>query len=222
MGKETCSLKIFVSILAADFRNLEKEIRRAEDAGADGIHLDIMDGHFVPNLALGFHDVEAISKLTRLPLEAHLMVQKPLDYWKRFADLGVGAISAHVETLEDPEVFLAQATEAGMTPGLAIKPKTPLSKIIPHISNLGFILQMTVEPGFYGQAFLPETLPRLNELHTAFTDSPNSKFIEVDGGIGPATIAAVSREGATQSVVGSAAFKPKDMTERLKTLKELC
>lgn len=215
-------MKIFVSILAADFRNLEMEIRRAEDAEADGIHLDIMDGHFVPNLALGFHDVEAISKLTKLPLEAHLMVQNPMEYWKRFADLGVSAISAHVETLEDPQVFLAQVTEAGISPGLAIKPKTPLSDVVPHIPNLDFILQMTVEPGFYGQAFLPETLPRLSQLRTAFADAPKSKFIEVDGGIGPATIADVSRNGATQSVVGSAAFKPKDMTERLKTLKKLC
>ena len=214
-------MRISPSILAADFRHLEREIRRVEEASADGIHLDIMDGRFVPNLALGFQDIEAIRKTTSLPLDAHLMIDHPMDYWKRFADAGVGTVTAHIEVLPEPQAFLDAVRGAGLMAGLAARPGTDPSLLLAWAPRCDLVLQMTVEPGFYGQAFMPEALPRVADLRAALTRAVSKAQLQVDGGISPLSIAKAAKAGADHFVVGSAAFKAPDMKATLDQMRKL-
>jgi ribulose-phosphate 3-epimerase len=175
------------SVLSADFLNLGAELKSIEDAGADLVHLDIMDAHFVPNISFGSSVVKAVRRGTSLPLIAHLMIDYPLEYATRFAEIGVEAVSFHIEAVSEPFDVLKSIRELGLITGLAIKPSTKIDNYEQLIERCDFILIMSVEPGFSGQSFIPDALPKIEQL--AKTREKLGRFIpiEVDGGINDIT-----------------------------------
>ncbi len=194
------------SLLTADFGNLAAEIARAEAAGVDFIHLDIMDGHFVPNLSFGPVVVEAVRGMTELPLDVHLMIEDPESYLTAYANAGATIITIHVETTDHLHAALTQIRESGAAPGVTLNPLTSLEAIIPAIPFVEQILVMSVNPGFGGQTFLPFSLRRIEALRKVIDDLNPHCRLEVDGGIKPSNLARVVDAGATMVVAGSAIF----------------
>ena len=208
------------SVLAADFSKLAEELRSVEEAGADLVHLDVMDGHFVPNLTFGPVVVKGMRKLSRLPFEAHLMISEPARYARRFAEAGVQWLTFHVES-EGWSEALEEAGRLGLKRGLALNPETPLSAVEPHLEELDLVLVMSVHPGFSGQRFIPEVLPKIERLREIKEREGLGFLIGVDGGINPETAPLVARAGAELVAVGSAFFKAPDRAELVKFLKSL-
>jgi ribulose-phosphate 3-epimerase len=202
--------KIAPSILSADFGRLAEEVRAAERAGADWMHLDIMDGHFVPNLTIGPDVVAAVAKATRLPIDVHLMVREPDHLLEAFVAAGATALGVHVEACTHLHRTLSQIRKLGVRPCVVLNPATPASAIEPVLHLVDQILVMTVNPGFSGQKFIAETLPKIRELRTWIDASRRPVDIVVDGGIGPDTIERVAVHGANAFVMGSAFFKSPD------------
>lgn len=191
------------SMLKCDFGNLQAEITDLEAAGAKLLHLDVMDGHFVPNLSYGAMVIERIRERTELVLDAHLMISDPETYLDSYLKAGCDWITVHIEAVPQPENILKKIREAGRLAGIALNPETPVDQIA-HLSGLvDLVLVMSVHPGFGGQKFIPESIAKVKEVRQAFGDET---LISIDGGIGPATIPDVSRNGVDVFVAGSSIF----------------
>jgi ribulose-phosphate 3-epimerase len=202
-------IRIAPSILSADFTRLGEQVREAEAAGCDWIHIDVMDGRFVPNITMGPLVVEAVRRVTHLPLDVHLMVVEPERHLKSFAEAGADHLSVHIEVSPNLHRTLQNIHELGCRVGVAINPHTPASSLREIIHMLDVILVMTVNPGFGGQAFLPETLPKIRQLRTMAEASQRAIDIAVDGGINSETAALTVQAGANVLIAGSAMFSPK-------------
>ncbi len=209
------------SILSADFARLGEEIKAVEAAGADWIHIDVMDGHFVPNITIGPLVVEAARKVTDLPLDVHLMIEKPERYIQDFVDAGSDLISVQVETCVHLNRTIQVITEAGAKPGLVLNPATPLSTLKWELPHVYHVMLMSVNPGFGGQKFIASTLEKIRDLKQLIEDQKLDTLIEIDGGVNLNTIADISAAGADIFVAGSAIFKSPDYAETIAQFKEI-
>ncbi len=206
------------SVLAADFAHLADDLCRAEEAGVKVLHLDIMDGHFVPNLSFGIPVVEAIRRATKLPLDVHLMISEPEKYVGRFRDAGADALTIHIEPVDDPTPVLEEIRSLGAGVGLSLNPPTPVSEIEPYLSLCDMVLVMSVMPGFGGQAFDPVALEKLRRLREV---GHEDLVLSIDGGVNEATIGDCTAAGADLLVAGTAFFGHPDYAARLTTLTDL-
>lgn len=195
------------SILSADFTQLGDQIKRAEQAGADWFHVDVMDGNFVPNISMGPFIVEACRRVTDLPLDVHLMITKPERYLETFASAGADNLTVHIETCPDMGMTLKRIQELGCKAGITLNPGTKAEKIEPHLPLADLVLVMTVQPGFSGQSFLSEVLPKISQIRKSLDKIKSGAFLEVDGGINPETIRSAYDQGARVFVAASAIFK---------------
>lgn len=203
------------SILSADFSRLAEEIRDVEGGGSDWIHVDVMDGHFVPNLTIGPPVIRWIRKAAKLPLDVHLMIEEPSRYLKEYRASGADWITVHVEACRDVKGTIDQIRALGAKAGISLRPKTPVSALEPYLNWVDLILVMMVEPGFGGQEFMPAMLDKVRELRGRFKG-----FISVDGGINLETGAQAAQAGADVFVAGSAIFKERDRKLFIKRLRE--
>lgn len=208
---------VLPSLLLCDFGRLADEVARLEQAGVRALHLDVMDGHFVPNLSYGIPIVAAVRQLTNLPLDVHLMISNPSQFIRQFREAGADSMTIHIEAVPAPLPVLRQIREAGATAGLALNPSTPLSAVEPFLGEVDLVLVMSVNPGFGGQAFEQEALEKLEKLRSLDSDM----LLEVDGGVNRHTIAACARAGANGFVAGSAIFGQPDYGAALRQLESL-
>jgi ribulose-phosphate 3-epimerase len=211
--------RIAPSILAADFGRLAAEVRAVEQAGADWIHVDVMDGHFVPNLTIGPVVVQAVRAATRLPLDVHLMIEEPERYVDAYAAAGATTLGVHVETCPHLHRTLAQIREAGARASVVLNPATPAQLIEPVLEDVDQVLVMTVNPGFGGQKFIESMLGKIAWLRRVFDERALDADLEVDGGIGPGTAARAARAGANVFVAGTAIFGAPDYAEAIAALR---
>lgn len=204
--------KIAPSILSADFANLERDVRAIAENGGDWIHVDVMDGAFVPNITVGIPVVRALRKVTQLPLDVHLMIDRPVRYVEEFANAGADWISIHVEADQPHNILqaLEKIRALGCKAGIVLKPKTPVEAALPYLPYCDLVLVMTVEPGFGGQAFLFDQMPKLRRLRAWCKDANASCVLEVDGGVDEHTQVVCKENGADVLVAGSAYFKAED------------
>jgi ribulose-phosphate 3-epimerase len=219
--KELTMMLIAPSILSADFSRLGDEIRAVEAAGADWIHVDVMDGHFVPNITMGPLVVKAVKKVTRLPIDVHLMIENPDRYITDFAAAGADWISVHAEASVHLNRSIQLIRESKARAGVVLNPATPLSAIEWVVEDVDYILLMSVNPGFGGQAFIPNTLDRLADLGEMLKRRNLSPLIQVDGGVNDRTIADIARAGAGVFVAGSAIFGTSDYKAAITRFREL-
>ena len=203
-------LLISPSALAADFANLEQEVNKIAKAGCELLHLDIMDGHFVPNLTLGPPVIKSLRSKSDLIFDAHLMITDPMKYIPSFIDAGSDHITFHIESDGNPHDIIKLIKESGATAGISIKPNTPVSDIVPFLPELDLILVMTVEPGFGGQSFMGDMMPKVAELKKLAIENSYSYHIQVDGGVDQKTIKDVTEAGANVIVAGTAVFRHVD------------
>lgn len=208
---------VLPSLLMCDFGHLADEVARVEAAGVPALHLDVMDGEFVDNISYGFIVVETVRKLTKLPLETHLMIDRPERYVERFIKAGANLVTIHVEATKDAAAVLKQIRAQGAAAGLAFNPATPLTAIEPCLPFCDTVLVMSVNPGYGGQAFEPVALEKLRALREGKHPVP---LLEIDGGIHEETIAAASAAGAQLYSVGSGIFRAKDYRAAIGNLKE--
>jgi ribulose-phosphate 3-epimerase len=209
---------ILPSLLLCDFGNLEREIREVEAAGARALHLDIMDGYFVPNITYGFTIVEAARRISDLPLDVHLMIADPARYAVRFVEAGASLITIHAEATDDPGPILEEIRAHGAAAGMAFNPPTPVSVVKPVLDICDYALAMTVMPGYGGQTFTAGVLEKVRELRELMSPEAMS---EVDGGINDETIAMAAAAGAEMFVVGSGIFKTPDYAASMNELRQL-
>ncbi len=207
------------SILSADFGRLAAEVEAVERAGADWIHVDVMDGHFVPNLSIGPAVLAAVNAATELPLDVHLMIEEPWRYVEAFANAGADYITVHQEVCPDLESVFEAIENTGAKPGVAINPGTPVSTVVPLLSRAALVLVMSVNPGFGAQEFMPVSVGKLDALRNAREDSGSGCVLEVDGGIKAANAAEVVEAGADVLVAGSAVFKSPDYAATIAALR---
>ena len=205
-------IKVSPSILSADFVNLERDIRALTPAGADYVHIDVMDGEFVPNITIGIPVVAAIRKITGLPLDVHLMIDRPIRYVERFCKAGADILTVHVEadTEENTRHALEIIRDLGVRPAICVKPKTPAEAVLPFIDLCSLILVMTVEPGFGGQSFMADMMPKVEKIRAYINEKNPACELEVDGGVNEQTAEVCKAAGANVLVAGSAYFKAAD------------
>ena len=212
--------KIAPSILSADFTRLGEEINDVEKAGADYIHIDVMDGHFVPNITIGPMIVKAARRVTDLPLDVHLMISEPDYFIEDFAEAGASIITVHAEALNHLHRTIHLIRDKGVRPGVVLNPATPLGVVEYVLDQLDIVVLMTVNPGFEAQKFIPEVIPKIRRLRKMVNDLNLSLEIEVDGGIDPENIGRVSSAGADVFVAGSAIYYSKDYKETISLMRE--
>lgn len=215
-GLRAATPAIFPSLLACDFAHLEDEVREVEAAGAPALHLDVMDGHFVPNISIGVPIVEAVRRITDLPIDVHLMISEPAKYIEAFRKAGADSMTIHVEAAADPRPVLDRIRSLGAMAGLALNPPTPLSAIEASLPHCDIVLVMSVMPGFGGQKFETEALEKLRDLN----NRPNLDYLlEVDGGVGLDTVGPCAEAGAELFVAGTAIFKTDDYAGTIRRLR---
>jgi ribulose-phosphate 3-epimerase len=207
--------QVVPSLLLCDFGHLADEVKRLEDAGVRALHLDVMDGQFVPNITYGLPIVEAVRRATELPVETHLMIASPAQYLRQFRDAGADAMTFHFEAVRDARPLLEQIRQMGAEAGLAINPETPVSEIEPLLDACDILLVMSVSPGFGGQSFEPVALDKLSRLRELTT---NQQILEVDGGVNAKTIASCVAAGAHSLIAGSAIFGHSNYSQALDAL----
>jgi len=212
--------KIAPSILSADFTRLGEELKDVKKAGADYVHIDVMDGHFVPNITIGPMIVKAVRRVTKLPLDVHLMISNPDQFIDDFVQAGADMISVHSEAATHLHRSMQCIREAGTRPAVALNPATPLQMIEHVLDDLEMVLLMSVNPGFESQEFIPGVVPKIEQLREMIEKRGLNIEIEVDGGINPETIHLVSSAGADVFVAGSAIFYSKDYAETIRIMRE--
>ena len=212
-------IKIAPSILSADFANLERDIRRID--AADFVHVDVMDGVFVPNISIGIPVVKAIRPTTKLPLDVHLMITQPVRYVEQFCGAGADLVTVHVEadTEENIHAAIDKIHDKGKRAGVVLKPKTPAEAALPFLEKVELILVMTVEPGFGGQKFMEDMMPKVAALRRLIDERNPSCELEVDGGVAPDTCQTCIDAGANVLVAGSAVYKAEDIPARIAELR---
>jgi ribulose-phosphate 3-epimerase len=221
MRRTTKMAIIAPSILSADFSNLSQQIRLTEMGGADWIHCDIMDGHFVPNITIGPIIVKAARKSTKLPVDVHLMIEKPDNFLEAFAEAGANYITVHVEEVVHLNRSINRIKELGCKAGVVINPATPVNSIIDVAEYIDLLLIMTVNPGFGGQNFIPNSIRRIEEAVYLRTKLKANYLIEIDGGVNKETIVAAKKAGVDVFVAGSAIFDADNITAATAELKNL-
>ena len=213
--------KLSASILSADFGCLAEQIHLAEQAGVDWIHVDVMDGHFVPNITIGPAVTEAIRKATKLPLDVHLMIENPERYLKNFVDAGADWLGIHVEATVHLERLIQNIKELGAKATVTLNPATPLDYLEYILSEVDMVLLMTVNPGFSGQKFIPGVLPKIRRLRQMIDAQELPVLIEVDGGVSPETVGNITAAGADVLVSGSGIFGGGDIAANVRRLRDL-
>lgn len=207
------------SILASDFSRLAEEVKSIENAGADLVHIDVMDGMFVPNITLGAPVVKCLKGKTSLPFDVHLMIEEPVRYIDDFVSAGADIITFHIEAAKDVSATIEKIKKAGCKPAISIKPNTPAEAVFPYLDELYMVLVMTVEPGFGGQSFMPETMPKVRAIREEAEKRNLDLRIQVDGGIDDKTVSVAIENGADVLVAGSYVFKAADRAEAINKLK---
>ncbi|HJP17194.1 MAG TPA: ribulose-phosphate 3-epimerase [Nitrospinota bacterium] len=213
-------VKVAPSILSADFSKLDTEIKDVEKAGADLIHFDVMDGHFVPNITIGPLILKAVRKSTQLPLDVHLMVENPDNFIKAFADAGADIITVHVEACTDLQRTVELIRSCKVSPGIVLNPSTPLSALDDILDDVDMVLLMSVNPGFEGQSFIPSVLQKVTQLKKIIQNKNNPIDIEVDGGVKPNNAKEIREAGVDILVAGSAVFYSSDYKKSIDAIRE--
>lgn len=208
------------SILASDFSHLAEEVMSIENAGADLVHIDVMDGMFVPNITLGAPVIKCLKGKTVLPFDVHLMIEDPIRYIDDFAEAGADIITFHIEATKDVSATIAKIKDNGCKAAVSIKPATPADVVFPYLDELYMVLVMTVEPGFGGQSFMPETMPKVKAIRDEAKKRELDLRIQVDGGIDDKTVSQATANGADVLVAGSYVFKAKDRKKAINKLRE--
>lgn len=213
-------IRLAPSILSADFANLGAEIAAVTRGGADQIHVDVMDGHFVPNITIGVPVVRSLRKVTQLPLDVHLMITDPDRYIEPFIDAGANMVSVHVEVLPHLHRTVTQIKQLGAKAGVVLNPSTPVSSIEEIAGDVDFVLVMSVNPGFGGQVFIPGSVKKIRHVRALLDRAGNSAPIEVDGGVDLATVESVVEAGADWLVAGNAVFGGGNAEQAARALKD--